>query len=452
MNTFERTVPRASRTRVHPLLVCVTLGAMACGELTELEAERPSIAVAESRCGTVELVGLRRADRLVAASDGRLGLAGTRVDLDREEAGRAFELDPRSGAARVFDDPHPRTLATWIDGVLYTDERSALVPADPRADAAPRFPLPEGLRTDRIGRAADVWIDGDRALLATRPNDAVRPEAVVQIADDGRSVALEAHFGVLGARLGDDWIDAAPSIRSFVPGPDGRVYAVGRARAAAVEHAALPASDRPRDYIGFVSVARGARPSADGEAFEAVEHSVSTWRQPDFWPLRVMLDHRGRPTVLYIVGHDGKRIAAGRPYIARLSPEGALIDPEPLPLPHLGSQPAEHGGVQAALPLEDGGWLVGGSACLPGRSLCKGFVSRLDRKLAVQWTGFVVREAASAVVDLQRIDGRIYALGVSSPYCCEYDSYENGAWLVEFEADGACPDTPSFGAHGRWLR
>lgn len=425
-----------------------------CGQPAEPEPDRPTIQVEESRCQTVELAGLRRADRLAVSPDGRLGLAGSRVDEDGFEAGRAFELDPSVGTVRVHDSPHPRSTVAWIEGELYTDGPSALEPADPDAKAPIRFPLPDGIPTDGIAKAPDVFVRDDIAFMATDTREALRPEAVVRLVDDGEWSVVDAHYGTLGARLGDDWLDATPSIRSFVPGPDDRVYAVGRARAASVEHADLRPADRPRTYVGFISVARATRPpvSIDEVPFDAVDHVVSSWQQPDFWPMRVVLDHQARPTVLYITGHDGKRIEQGRPFMARISPTGELIDPRPLPLPDLGDGQAAHGGVQAALPLEDGGWLIGGSACRPGRSLCKGFVSRLDRKGAAQWTAFVVREAASAVVDLQRIDGRIYALGVSSPYCCEYDTFRNGAWLVEVMEDGRCPDTPTLPADGRWLR
>ncbi len=456
MNTHTRSVSRAPRARVRPLYVTLAVGALAplvgCGQPAEIEPDRPSIAVEESRCSTVELVGLRRADRLVVADDGRIGLVGSRVDEDGYEAGRAFELDPYTGEARVFDSSHPRTVAAWIDGVLYTDGRGALEPADVDSAGPQRFAVPDGLPVDVSGDSPDLYVSGDEALMACKAHDALRPEMILRLADrDGQS-ELVAHHGILGARLGDDWIDATPEIRSFVPTPDGRVYAVGRARAASVLHADLRPADRPRTYVGFVSIARATRPEAEDGAFDALDHAVATWQQPDFWPMRVVLDHQQRPTVLYITGHEGKRIEQGRPYMARLSPEGELIDPRPLPLPDLGTHGAEHGGVQAALPLEDGGWLIGGSACRPGRSMCKGFVSRLDRKGEPLWTGFVVRESASTVVDLALVDGRVFALGVSSPYCCEYDSYRNGGWIVELEGDGTCPTHPVFAADGQWLR
>lgn len=457
MNTHTRTVVRAPVARFRPLCVALVLGGITplagCGEPIELDSTRPSIAVDESRCTSVDLVGLRRADRLAVSADGRIGLAGSRVDPDGYEAGRAFELDPYTGEARVYDSPLPRTVAVWIDGVLHTDGPTALEPADPDAAPSTPFALPRGLPIDRLGEAPDVYLDGDTALLASNAHDALRPKAVVRLARGDElpgGALLESHYGTLGARLGDDWIDATPSVRSFVPGPDGRVYAVGRARAASAEHADLRPADRPRAYVGFVSVARETRPDvgADAIRLDADEHIVAAWHQPDFWPMRVVTDHGGRPTVLYITGHEGKRIEQGWPHMARLSPTGELVDPRPLPLPDF----AEHGGVQAAVPLSDGGWLIGGSACLSGRSLCKAFVSRLDRRGDVIWTDFVVRESASSVVDLHVADDRIYALGVSSPYCCEYDTFRNGGWLVELMDDGTCPDAPNLPRDGRWLR
>lgn len=457
MNTHTHPVVRAPAARFRPLCAALLLGGITplagCGDPIEYEATRPSIAVEESRCTSVELVGLRRADRLALAADGRLGLAGTRVDPDGFEAGRVFELDPRSGAARVFDSEAPREVALWIDGVLHTDGPTALQPADPDMTPWTPFMLPSGLPTDRLGEAPDAWLDGDTALVASNAHDALRPKAVLRLARSDVAegdAMLESHYGTLGATLGDDWIDATPSVRSFVPGPDDRVYAVGRARAASVDDADLRPTDRPRTYVGFVSVARETRPevSLDAISLDADEHTVRAWHQSDFWPMRVVTDHAGRPTVLYITGHSGKRIEQGWPHMARLSPAGELVDPRPLPLPDF----AEHGGVQAAVPLRDGGWLIGGSACRPGRSLCKAFVSRIDRAGDVMWTEYVMRAAANTVVDLQRAGDRIYALGVSSPYCCEYDTYRNGGWLVELMDDGACPETLTLPPDGRWLR
>ncbi len=460
MNTHLRDVIRAPRARVRPLCAALALGCInplvGCGEPLEMEAHRPSIPVAESRCGTVDLVGLRRADRLAIGPEGRIGLAGTRVDDEGYEAGRVFELDTRSGAVRVFDDDQPLQLAVWIDGVLHTNGPTALVPADPDVPwPSTRFALPSGLPTDRLGEAHDVYVQGESALVAANAHDALRPKAVLRLARtpaEPPGVMLEGHFGQLGARLGGDWLDATPTVRSFVPGPDDRVYAVGRARAASAVYADLPPSERPRAYVGFVSIARETLPpvsaGVDGRmSLRAEDHIVRAWHQPDFWPMRVVRDHTGRPTVLYITGHDGKRIEQGWPHMARLSPAGELVDATPLPLPGF----ATHGGIQAALPLDDGGWLLGGSACLPARSACKGFVSRVDAAGAVTWTGFVVRERASTVVDLQIVDGRIFALGVSSPYCCEYDTYRNGGWFVEMELDGTCPEVRRLPPDGDWL-
>lgn len=436
-----------------PLCIALLVGGLplfGCGQPDDPEPQRPSIEVTESRCNTVELVGLRRADRLAVSEDGRIALAGSRVDEEGYEAGRVFELDPRSGAAQVFDSAAPHTVVAWLDGAAYTDRGGRLAPADPEDTAQRPLALPDGMPTNVIGSAPDAYVEGDSIWVSTHVRDALRPRAIVRLTAHGAGARVDAQYGTLGARLGDDWLDATPKVRAFVPGPDDRVYAVGRARAASVEHADLRPSDRPRVDLGFVSVARATRPPV-GEndiAFRAVEHAVTVWPQAAFWPMRVVLDHRQRPTVLYITGHSGKRITDGWPHMARIAPTGALVDPRPLPLPAF----AQHGGIQAALPLADGGWLIGGSACRPGRSICKGFVSRIDRDLETTWTAYVVRETASTVVDLQRIGDRIYALGVSSPYCCEYDTYRNGGWLVEVMDDGACPDAPTLPADGRWLR
>ncbi len=443
--------PRAWLRPLYAMLAGTTLAALfGCAEVDDIMVDRPAIDVVESRCTTIELVGLRRADRLAVSEDGRIALAGSRIDADGFEAGRAFQLDPVVGTARVFDSARPHSVATWLGGLAYVDAGGQLRPVDPEPLDGRPITIPGGMPTNAIGKASDIYVHGDSIWVSTRARDALRPRAIVRLGADGGSTRVDAQYGTLGARLDDDWLDATPTVRSFVPGPDDRVYAVGRARAAAIEHAALRPGDRPREDLGFVSVARATRPpiGRNDIAFRALEHAITIWQQPDFWPMRIVLDQDERPTVFYITGHSGQRIAAGHPHMAQVSASGALVGPRRLPLPAF----AEHGGVQAALPLADGGWLIGGSACRPGRSMCKGFVSRLDRDLQPLWTTFVVRERASAVVDLKRVDDRIYALGVSSPYCCEYDTFRNGGWLVEVMDDGSCPAAPTLRADGRWLR
>lgn len=463
MNTHHRDVFRAHLARVRPLCAaasigCITALVAGCGEVEQPSIARPPIEVDEVRCAPVELAGLRRADRLAVAADGRIGLAGTRVDGEGFEAGRVFELDPRGGRPPiVYDDPDPRRLVAWVDGVLHTDGETSLEAAD--RDAPPpssAFALPAGLPTDRLEEAFDVYVQGDTALVAASAHDSLRPKALLRLArpaPERPDFTLDAHYGQFDARLGDDWIDATPTVRSFVPGPDDRVYAIGRARAASIADADLPAAERPRTYVGFVSVSRETAPPVQPDVpgpmtLRADEHIVRTWHQPDFWPMRMIRDHAGAPRVLYITGHEGKRIADGWPHMARVSSDGSLEDAIALPLPDF----AAHGGVQAALPLDDGGWLLGGSACRPGRSMCKAFVTRMDSAGDVIWTQMMVQDQASTVVDLHLDGDRIYALGVSSPYCCEYDSYRNGAWLVEVMADGSCPDAPTLPPDGRWLR
>jgi len=464
MNTYQRDaiVACAQRTltpRAALIGCAITLG-FGCGEPAPEDPARPGISVEEVRCSPVELVGLRRAERIAVSDDGRMGLAGTRVDEEGYEAGRVFEIDAELGTVEVYDSIQPRSLAVFIDGVLHTDGEAAIEPAaeDGGPPFSAAFAVPDGLVTNRLGEGFDIYAEDDTVIVGARRHGALRPKSIVRLGRLGSeppwSYTIESHYGSFGSNLGDDWIDATPSIRSFVPGSGGRVYSIGRARAAHVSDKDLTPAERPRAYVGFVSVSSETRPPVtsahEGEnspSLWADEHIVRTWHQREMWPMRMVRDHDGHPMVLYIEGHEGKRIASGKPHMARVDSNGNLFDDIELPLPEF----AEHGGVQTAVPIGDGGWLIGGSACRPGRSMCTGFISRLDEFGDLLWTQQFMRSRASTVIDIHVDGDRIYALGAQSPYCCEYDSFRNGTWMVELTVDGTCPQTLTLPTDTRWL-
>ena len=407
----------------------VPLALLGCGEVAGDAAERverPGIDASELRCGPVEVAPIGRAERLVPLPNGEIYLVGNSYNRFRQPSGKVVQFDP-TGAQRplVHELGWPVMALTLTDQGLITAMDKASFFRWPEA----RFEDPEQVVS--VGgiqelTALELVRAGEHDLISGAKTIAAGEEvpAVFRVSPiDGSLVWWTPYVNSQGIAVIDG------HFTSITTRPDGQVIAVGKG---------IDAWNRQDRYGVYV------RFDADRGFLQARrEHP-----QKDFEPIRLVKDRQGEPVVLAIEGHEGLRYVNARPFMARFDDDGGLIDKREIALPPGTSQ----GALLAARQMQDGGWLLGGSACGEQRAWCQAWIVRTDRAGQVVWSRTVARDVAATVNDLHVTGNRVFAAISSSYYCCEFDELDYDGWLWELDLDGNCPLDAGLKADGTVFR
>jgi hypothetical protein len=414
--------------RLAPLASLALLIAAGCDEDIGQPEPRPPIEITDARCTASELIGLGRASRFVPMDEGRFAIWGIgdryRATDSRPPESRLvfFDLAGREPRTDLWSDDRYFCASTWHQGALYMayrDSHVAQLSPDGTSVAHATVGAPV------LCTAEDLHItDNLDVIYAFSSPSILRRSAIARIGRDD-SGFVQRWFG--GLATPDDNQLFAGTFRSFVVPGDGTVVAAG-VSTGVFEGERI-------SFIEIINIETGA----------SLARELTT--QSDIEPMRLLLDHQGRPTLLALEGHSGARYERGQPFIARVGPDARLYDRRDIDLP----SDAAHGAVLAAIPLDDG-WLFGGSVCSRGRSWCDAFIQRVVGD-EVAWTRRLQRSVAATVSDLLLHDGRVFGTVSSSRYCCEYQSFDHDAWLWEVEvATGECAVEPVLERDGQFLR
>lgn len=410
------------------------------GEPLRRGDERPGIDVAEARCGPVEVVPMGRAERFQPLPGGELYLVGNHYNRYRRPAGRVVQFDP-TGHLLPLD-----LRIGWPVRAMAMTERGLVTGRD--AGGVHRWPPGDFDEAEELfppyGDGALtgldlLWPTSDAIILA-RLRPTLIGDGIPQLMRlDLRTREPQWARDVTVADAGQYEPIISGRIRSLIledprPGTEGEVLAVGTAY---VPMPRVPA-DAPRDWFGFSM-------RVDAQAGWRTMRRI--YPQEVFEPMRLVADRFGRSVVLAVEGHRGDRYAEARPFVARIAPDGALVDRIPVPLP----DGTRQGALLAAWPLDDG-WLLGGSACGESRQWCQAWVLRVDRDWRVMWSRLVGRDVAATVTDLWVRGHQVLAAISSSSYCCQFTDFDYDAWLWELTLDGHCPSTPGIQRDGAVFR
>lgn len=374
---------------------------------------------ADPRCTAAEIVSMGRPMRVDRIDGDRVAIWGY-DDTGRAHNGRILTapIDRSTPPTELWIDERITALRRH-DGTWFASEREPVI-----VRVAPDGTFEDYTEYDMagFGTSDDLFItpDGDAIFAFQLPY----PSTLSGIARFGPQNAARWTAGLLDTN-GEQVFDAA--FRHIALLPDGDVVTAGTS---------VPALDDGR--LAFVEW-------LDGQTGES--RARQFWLQREVEPMRIVLDRAGRPHLLALEGHSGDRYQRGRPFIARIGPDAALHDRVDIDLP----DDAAHGALLAAAALDDG-WILGGSACGPGRTWCEAWIHR-TRGAETVWSRRLLRSVAASVNDLTVVDDRVVAVLASSRYCCEFNDFDHDAWLWELDLDdGGCDAEPLFPLDGRLLR
>lgn len=398
-----------------------------CGEqpIDGQERGRPGIDPGERICGPVEVGPMGRAERFLHRPDGEIYLVGNSYNRFRQAAGKVVQFDP-TGALR----PLLFRLGWSVDSMALTDR--GLVTA---MDRGHFVSWPEMQVDTPVTLGAFNWIQE----MTTRELLPVGEDFVAGGITLSQGEEAPVIFKMHPADQSITWYHTYTNNRlqpaidgryvSIAARPDGDIVAVGRG---------LSVIDWTSRYGFYVRV----------DAEDGTERVRRDHPQKDFEPVRLVHDRAGELVVLAIEGHEGVRYERARPFLARFDRNGDLVDKLRVPLP----QGTAQGAVLSALPMRDGGWILGGSACGEQRAWCQAWVVRIDRRGEVKWSRMVPRNVAATVNDLTVVGNRLFAAISSSYYCCEFDELDYDVWLWELDLDGNCPLDPALELDGTVFR
>lgn len=405
------------------------LALLGCAEVAGDEAlrERPGIDIEELRCGPVEVASFGRAERFVPLPDGEVFLVGNSYNRFRQASGKVVQFDPTGARAPLsYSLGWPVSSLAYAEGGLITAVDGAEYYRWTRGDfdhpthVASVNGLFQVTAVEMLRVGADDLVTGANAIT---DREAV-PTVVRMDPLTGGVVWRAPYINNQGLPVIEGDLTSLA-----VHAAAGEIFGVGHGR---------PASGDPETYGFFLRF--------DAETGALKQHRE--FPQIEIEPQRLILDRSGEPVVLGIEGHEGVRYEHAKPFLARFGERGELVDKLPIALPDGTSQ----GALLAGKAMQDGGWLLGGSACGEDRTWCQAWLVRVDRAGEVIWSQMVARDVAVTVNDVHVVGNRVFAALSSSYYCCEFDEFDYDGWLWELDLDGNCPLTPSLKRDGTVFR
>lgn len=425
------------------------------------DVQRPNIETGADRCGPVEIVGLDHAARIIDGAGGALLIIGNHFLPRQIPVGRIVRLYPDAEYdAQRFELESPiHAVAASGNQMILTGDQGAGYPWTLRPLAGEAafndgfafwsittFDSPVTTTTSVTGRGRHVFIGGSRRY---GPDHRMRVIPSVQgfRIGTGERVYLTPIYPPEGeGGLNDE--DARVNSLLYVPDADRLLVAGNNAIRIAIED---PVDENGDPIPGPVYVDEPPRLGMLATLTAAGDLVKSRhWPQRELEPRKLVLDGQGRPWVLAVEGHQGKRYAEGRSFMARIDPVGLdIVERIEAPIP----AGITLSGLLDAIPLDDGGWLLGGSVCGAERTWCQAWIARIDARGALLWERRTTRDVASAVTDLHLVGkDRVIATVSSSVYCCQWHRLHQDAWLWELELDGRCPVDGALKRDGRILR
>lgn len=403
-----------------PLALLIAAG---CDEDIGRPEPRPPIETIDARCSASEVIGMSRAIRILPMDEGRFALWGVSTrHRTPDSLFNFFDATGREPPTELRPEDRSFCAVRWHEGRFYLAYRDSHIT---QLNPDGTFTAYATVGAPVLCTSEELHITDDRDVIyAFSSPTLLRRSAIARVGRDGTDF-VQRWIGGLATPDGTQLFEGTFN-HLVVPG-DGTVVAAGLSR-----------GSFEGERISFIEI-------LDFETGASLARELVT--QSEVEPLRLVLDHEGRPTLLALEGHSGARYERGQPFIARVGPDARLYDRRDIDLP----SDTAHGAVLDAIALDDG-WLFGGSVCSRGRSWCDAFIQRVTGD-EVAWTRRLQRSVAATVSDLHLHDGRIFAAVSSSRYCCEFPKLDHDAWLWEVDLEtGECGGEPVLERDGQFLR